>query len=180
MNIREATINDANSIANINISSWRVTYNGIMTDDFLNNMSIERNKKSWFKTISDSNKSHFIYVAEDRNKNVIGFILGGKERSGNEKYKGEIYAVYIKNNFHRKGIGRQLVLTLIERLINENILTLLVWVLEENPACLFYKALGGKDISKKEIEIGGKKLIEVAFGWQDIHTIVNSYSKNTT
>ena len=82
------------------------------------------------------------------------------------------YAVYIKKNFHRKGIGRQLFLTLIKRLLNDNISSLLVWVLKENPACLFYRALGGKEISTREIEIGGKKLIELAFGWQDTNIVI--------
>lgn len=42
---------------------------------------------------------------------------------------------------------------------------MLVWVLVDNPACQFYAALGGNPVHEKEIEIGGKPLIEVAYGW---------------
>jgi hypothetical protein len=31
----------------------------------------------------------------------------------------------------------------------------------------FYSALGGKLVHEKELEIGGKPLIEVAYGWMD-------------
>jgi hypothetical protein len=45
---------------------------------------------------------------------------------------------------------------------------MLIWVIEENPACRFYEALGGKRIDTRDSEIGGKKLREIAYGWEDI------------
>lgn len=50
---------------------------------------------------------------------------------------------------------------------------MLIWVIKENPACQFYKALGGKEIDTREIEIGGKKLTEIAYGWNDITNFKN-------
>jgi hypothetical protein len=45
--------------------------------------------------------------------------------------------------------------------------SMLVWVLVDNPACQFHAALGGKVVHEKELTIGGKPLIEVAYGWMD-------------
>ena len=42
---------------------------------------------------------------------------------------------------------------------------MLVWVLADNPACRFYEMLGGQKVNKKEIEMKGTKLIEIAYGW---------------
>ena len=44
---------------------------------------------------------------------------------------------------------------------------MLVWVLEDNPACKFYEALGGRRIQSKNIEMRGSTLIELAYGWTD-------------
>ncbi|WP_274651023.1 hypothetical protein [Paenibacillus humicola] len=43
---------------------------------------------------------------------------------------------------------------------------MLIWVLSENPNRYFYEALGGRFIREKEIEIGGTKLKESAYGWK--------------
>lgn len=49
---------------------------------------------------------------------------------------------------------------------------LAAWVLEANSACNFYTALNGQKIQHKEIDIGGSKLIEVAYGWTDISVLL--------
>jgi len=38
-------------------------------------------------------------------------------------------------------------------------------VLEQNSAIVFYKRIGGIQISQKLVEIGGVALPELAFGW---------------
>jgi hypothetical protein len=50
--------------------------------------------------------------------------------------------------------------------------SMLVFVLQENSSRLFYEALGGKKIDTVEAEIGGKKLSELVYGWEDISDIV--------
>ncbi len=51
---------------------------------------------------------------------------------------------------------------------------MLVWVLVDNPACQFYAALGGEIVHEQELTIGGKPLIEVAYGWVDIGNLGTS------
>jgi hypothetical protein len=41
-----------------------------------------------------------------------------------------------------------------------------IWVLAENPAKKFYEKMGGRYIMQQEIEIGDKKFIESAYGWE--------------
>ncbi|MEM9090475.1 MAG: GNAT family N-acetyltransferase [Cyanobacteria bacterium P01_F01_bin.53] len=69
----------------------------------------------------------------------------------------------------QKGVGRELVRLTAQRLINMEIHSMLTWVLEANPACNLYEALGGQCVQKKILnEIGGRKLSEIAYGWADI------------
>ncbi len=50
---------------------------------------------------------------------------------------------------------------------------MLVWVLAENPSRRFYEVLGGKQLCEQEITIGGVTLVEVAYGWKNLHRLVN-------
>lgn len=79
-----------------------------------------------------------------------------------------MYAIYILKEYQGKGIGRLLVKSVVDDLKDKNLNSMLIWAIEENPACRFYEALGGKKIDTEEIEIGGKNLSEVAYGWDDI------------
>lgn len=49
--------------------------------------------------------------------------------------------------------------------------SMVVFVLKDNISRLFYEALGGIEIDCIEIEIGGKKLTELVYGWKDIRNI---------
>ncbi|EIJ79686.1 GNAT family N-acetyltransferase [Bacillus methanolicus] len=64
---------------------------------------------------------------------------------------------------------------LVKRVINElknlKIYSMLVLVLEDNSSRYFYEALGGEKIDTVEVEIFGKNLNELVYGWHDIRTI---------
>jgi GNAT superfamily N-acetyltransferase len=113
-----------------------------------------------------------VYVAEDEPGKIVGFISGGPEPSGDILYTGEIDAIYLLASHQGQGIGRRLVVSLASRLIEENMTALLVWVLAANPARKFYERLGGQLIYEKQTSIGGASLIEVAYGWQNAHTLI--------
>lgn len=44
----------------------------------------------------------------------------------------------------------------------------MVWVLEGNPALLFYQKAGGKVAASKAIQIGNERLKEIAVGWTSL------------
>jgi len=62
----------------------------------------------------------------------------------------------------------------VEKLGRSGIASMLVWVLVDNPAYQFYAALGGKRVHEKELEIGGKPLIEVAYSWLNTRSLRGS------
>ena len=49
----------------------------------------------------------------------------------------------------------------------------MVWVLADNPSRRFSEALGGTFVADKVIEVGGKALVEVAYGWGDLRALTN-------
>lgn len=182
MIIRQATHNDVSGIARVNVDTWQTTYQGIISDEYLANLSYKKRASSWKKILSKAYRnSIFTYVAENELGKIIGFANGGLVRDYQQGtlldrdsvYEGELYAIYILESNQRQGIGRCLFQTVAEKLVGSGINSMLVWVLADNPACRFYDALGGRRVSEKQIERGGKRLAEVAYGWLNIASLVS-------
>ena len=97
VNIRQAKIEDTEKIVDININSWISTYKDIVPKDVIEKRKTNRNEiiNRWKKKIEEDQS---FYVIED-NQEIFGFVSFGN--SYNEKYKdyGEIYSLYLKDNF---------------------------------------------------------------------------------
>jgi GNAT superfamily N-acetyltransferase len=165
MIIRKADSKDISGIAKVHVDSWRTTYKGIVPDTYLNNLTYESREQIWKRGI----ETNHVYIAEDEYGQIVGFATGGEERTGKyEKYKGELYAIYLLEEQQGKGLGQKLFKSVVDDLKDKRLNSMVIWALEENPACLFYERLGGKKIDEAEIEIDGRKLGEIAFGWDDL------------
>ena len=172
MYIRTATVHDAAAIAYVHVESWRTTYQGIVPDDFLARLSYEQREQFWRQILTEPGSHTIVYVAEDEPGKVIGFASGGPERSGDPLYTGELYAIYVLAQHQGQGVGRQLVISLVHRLLQKGMRAMLLWVLAENSARKFYERLGGQPVYEKSVTIGGIPCLEVAYGWQDIQTLI--------
>ncbi len=169
MLIRPARISDAEGIARVHVDSWRTAYPGIVPDDYLANMSYEQRSGVWESILSEADETNPNYVAVDDNGVVVGFAGGGPERSGDPDLDGELYVLHLLEDSQRRGAGRRLVTSVASDLARNGMVSMFVWVLEQNrPACHFYEALGGLPVRKQEISIGGVTLAEVGYGWPDI------------
>lgn len=168
MIIREAHIEDAAGIAKVHVDTWRTTYAGIVPDEFLANMTYESYEKRWINNLNNTTDGTFTYVAEDDSGQIVGFVSGGTERTGDPIYNGELYAIYILKDHQGQGIGSLLTQTLVKRLLQESTNSMLLWVLADNPARRFYEVLGGRLVKTSQIEIGDIMLDEIAYGWIDI------------
>jgi len=170
MLIRRATAEDAEAIARVHVESWRAAYAGIVPDEFLAALSVERRAAQWRETVAPERQSYLV-VAEDEGA-VIGFAVAGPGRESDATYTGELYAIYLQPERQGQGVGRALVREIARELQRRGLGSMLVWVLAENPARKFYEALGGQYVREKEIEIGGKALIEVAYGWKSLAPLI--------
>lgn len=168
MRIREAMIGDEEGIARVHVDSWRTTYKGIVSDEYLNQLSYEQRAENWRRGIG----INAIYVAEE-NGQIVGFATGGKERTGNYSANGEIYAIYLLQTAQGQGIGKQLVEVIAMELKKQGYNSLLVWVLEMNSSTKFYESLGGKKIDEVMIEIGGEEFMEIAYCWDDLELLIH-------
>src|SRR5690242_19435028 len=114
MEIREATLDDAAAIARVHVESWRMTYAGLIPDEYLAGLNHADREEKWRETLAVRNGATF--VAVDEAEGIVGFASGGPERSGNRDYTGELYAIYILEDWQRRGIGKALTSTVAKRL----------------------------------------------------------------
>ena len=167
--IHPATIDDAKAIARIQVETWQSAYRGMISDDFLDAMSVEERTYRWSEILQRPEQATF--VAEVEGQGIVGFASGGPEREGREDFRGELFGLYVLPERHGQGIGRQLVATFAQWLLNSGFESMMVWTLADNPFRRFYEHLGGKLFCEKDIEIGEQKLVEVAYGWDDVTTL---------
>ncbi|MDA1477311.1 GNAT family N-acetyltransferase [Bacillus changyiensis] len=170
--IRKAKASDADSIANVHVESWKTTYQGVLPDDTLSRLSVKNQAELWRTSLSDSQHEDIVYVAEETDGKMIGFASGGPNRDPLSKYKGEVSALYLLLQYQRKGIGSQLMKAIVEELVKKNIKSLMVWVLAGNPSINFYKKLGGRQSTTKQIQIGEDDFKAIAIGWTDINSFL--------
>ena len=168
MIIRDAVVTDAAGIARVRVDTWRSAYAGMMPDDYLSNLSYEESEKGFLEQfIPPHSPDQFVIVAEDENNTIIGYTIGGLNRDNDPKYIGEVYAIYIQPGYQHFGTGASLLKGAVERLIERDIHSMIIWVVAQNPARGFYEALGGKIVHFRDIQKHGFSLPEVAYGWKD-------------
>jgi ribosomal protein S18 acetylase RimI-like enzyme len=173
MVIRRARPEDAAAIARVHVESWRSTYAGLLPERLLLKLSSARHEARWWRhVLGRFRRSHFVYVAEDPREGVVGFVSGGAARDRELEYDGEVYALYVLDEFHESGIGSALFQRLSERLLRECGPSMVVWVLSSNPSRFFYERLGGKRIATRRDRMGGAEVEETAYGWVDIAQLV--------
>jgi len=181
MVIREARSADASAIARVHVETWRSAYAGIVREDVLANMSLQRCEMGHRAAIGGGGQGCWTLVAEEEAAaGVVGFARGGAERCGNAVFRGEIYALYVLAEHQRRGIGRALVAAVAAELLAHGMHSVLIWALKENPSRGFYENLGGRYVGEKEVTIGGDSLVEVAYGWEDIRPLARATDRSSS
>ena len=173
--IRPARKDDAAAIAKIHVETWRSTYAGLLPDNLLLRMNVDEHEARWWRhALGRYRRNHFVYVAESKEHGVVGFGSGGPTREPQLPYKGEIYTLYLSDEFQGMGFGKRLFTQLAERSMRDRGPSLIVWVLAGNPARFFYESMFGKPVARRPGTMAGAKIEELAYGWDDAHILVES------
>jgi ribosomal protein S18 acetylase RimI-like enzyme len=142
MNIRQATLNDANALAKLHIDSWRSAYRGLVPDTHLASLDYESRAQHFWESLANSAEE--MYLVEGNNK-VFGFLTLGvcRDADVDQATTGEIWGIYLAPGHWRKGIGTSLC-RYGERLLRErHYRSVKLWVFADNPQAIrFYEAMG--------------------------------------
>ena len=172
--IRKANNSDLKGIIRVDVETWKTAYKGVVPDNFIKGFIIRSEDERWQKQLVHMIEDNTFFVAETNKREIVGFAIGGLERSNHPNYEGELMGIYILKEYQRQGIGKALTQKIVEELIKMKVRSMLVWVLENNPYRVFYETLGGKVVDKKEHEV--LKLPIVGYGYDNLKELIKILS----
>lgn len=170
IHIRRAIKEDISGIAKVHADSWKTTYKGIFTNEILDNITYEQREKQWENIFQKEDNSQYGFVAETLTGEIIGFIDGGIERTGTYNCDMELYAIYILQKYQGLKVGKRLFQAFLSKCKKNNMQSLLVWVVTNNPSKKFYEKYNPEKIDTKFIE--RLNIEETAYCWKDINNII--------
>ena len=175
MIIRQAKRSDIQQMAEVQVSSWNTTYRGLFPDDIIDSRTVEsrsKNMSTHWKGFEGDEGTRIVLVAETEEKEIVGFSAGGDIFVKGLPYDGECYAIYIIKEYQGKGIGALLMKKLAEFLLSINYISMIIWVLEKNPACKFYEKIGGVVKERKIDKYGEEEFYLVGYVWENVETVL--------
>jgi len=132
MIIRKAMPDDAYDFAKCHAACWQDAYEGIIPDDYLDNMRSEHEERAeqCKKTLSDPGDCEFLYAELDGK--MVGRLIFGKGRDEDKPDAGEIHAIYLLKEFWNRGYGRQMLDFALSDLKKSGYREVFIWVIDEN------------------------------------------------
>lgn len=174
IHIRRATKDDIAGIVKVHVESWKTTYKGIFANEILENVTFEQRKKQWENIFQKEDNPQYRFIAEMLTGEIIGFIDGGTERMDTYNCDMELYAIYILQDYQGLKVGKRLFQALLSECINNNMESLLVWVVSNNPSKKFYEKYNPEKIDTKLLE--RLNVEEIAYAWRDMDCLYKSLS----
>lgn len=169
--LRPAGIADAGAIARVHVTTWRAAYAGMVPEAYLVAMTELRTMRQWRHILGRPQSEETVLVAEVQaagGPQVVGFGSGGSSRARDLPYRGEIYTLYVADDWQDRGIGRALISALFQDLVARGHGDALIWVLSANPSRFFYEAVGGSAVAERQENFAGARLDETGYAWPDL------------
>jgi ribosomal protein S18 acetylase RimI-like enzyme len=158
--VRPADLGDSAAIAEAHVTSWQVAYKGLLPDEVLGRLDVQRRTDFWREQIAEG--APVLVAAFDGA--VVGFSSYGAARHDDQSW-GEIYAIYVLPGYWGAGHGHRLITATESALFASGYRQALLWVLDSNlRARQFYERQGwmGTPTVMKDT-IGQVEVIEVRY-----------------
>lgn len=146
--IRAATRDDADSITDVQVASWRAGYAHVFPESVLFADDFDSSRRTFWNAWRFA-PGHRIAVATeddgDKGGRVIAFCSYGPERERARGFtgRGEVWAFYLHPDRWGSGAASELMDHVEQRLRAEGFATAVLWVLDDNPrARRFYERHG--------------------------------------
>ena len=160
--VRPAMPEDAAGIAVVHVAAWRSAYAGILLEDYLAGMSVQRQAAYYQAGLL---AGHAALVA-DADGIIVGFVTMGRRRAG--LADGEIETLYVQDDWRDQGAGRLLMQGAAQRLARAGCRSVFLWVLRDNPSRWFYQHIGGRVAATGTTSVAGQAVAKTAYVWDPI------------
>lgn len=145
--IRQAAETDARGISEVHISSWKAAYTGLIPQEQIDQLDLDRREQGWRQLLRQSNerteaqRRGWVAVVNGR---IVGFaVTQAATEDDLDTSTHELSALYLEPAVWRLKIGTGLLGAAEKALREVGIPTAILWVLEANDAATrFYEAQG--------------------------------------
>jgi GNAT superfamily N-acetyltransferase len=140
--IRDATVDDADAVALVHIHGWQWGYRGLLPGEYLDGLSAERRAEQWRSWLLEPGGTRTRLADEDGA--CVGFAVSGPSRDpGTNDDTGEVYAIYVEEEVAGTGVGTELLRSAVAWLTGRGFARATLWVLSGNArARRFYEREG--------------------------------------
>lgn len=157
--IRNVRKDDIISVADIKVKGWQNAYRGIISDDYLDSMDIEKNISKMYRNY---NSNGFIVAVV--NNEVVGFCRYISDCDS--PYLGELSALYVRPDLKGIGIGTKLFDYVVNEFKKCGKTKMILWCLKDNyKSRKFYSNKGGKIIGEKSFYLNDVLYTDVCFSF---------------
>jgi RimJ/RimL family protein N-acetyltransferase len=165
VDVRAATVADAEGIARVHVASWQAAYGGLLPDDFLAGLRWQDRAETWRERLAADNTDDSTWVLRS-NDRIIGFASIGPARDDDRAAltSWELYGIYLDSAAWQRGLGRGLAQRVLAE-VPDRVADVSLWVLAGNArARRFYERLGfALDGTTKTDVIGGREVLELRY-----------------
>lgn len=145
--IREAILEDAWAIANVNYLTWLHAYRGLIPDSELDSLNLEALTDQWKQNLTVVSSLGITFVAMDSGS-IVAYsrFYPSVDPDDDQIIVATIGSLYVNPEFERKGIGRKLMATILEAVKRHDFKEATLHVLVNNQrARRFYEHLGWEE-----------------------------------
>ena len=181
MHVRLAQEADTPAMARVMVDTYMRAHKGQIPEEVWlkrrEEWTYQVSEQAWARTLRDiadgSSPRECVYLAIDTptgeaGDQIVGIVMGGPAEVGPWEHAGDIYALYVRFDRQRRGVGRHLLGAAANHLSQLGMTALIIRSLPANtPANRFYESLGGQIIGECEVEEYGYRILERIYGWAD-------------
>jgi GNAT superfamily N-acetyltransferase len=143
VSVRRAVAADAADIARVHVGSWQSAYRGLMSDELLDGLSVQKRADQWRSWLGPAgDRAHTLVGARDGE--ILGFatLRICSRDEGERDDVGEVPALYVLPSAWGAGVGAALMAACVEEMRAAGCREAILWMLEGNErAARFYERL---------------------------------------
>ena len=142
LEVREATPDDAESIAVVHVASWQWAYAGLLPADRLASLSTQQRAQRWSEVLTEPNDA--LTLVGERAGRIVGFASAGPARDDDlAPGVGELWGLYVHPDVAGDGTGYRLHEGAMAWLREQGARSAVLWMLRGNKrAHAFYERQG--------------------------------------
>ena len=162
LRIREATAADIPELARLHVETWNATYAPFL----IQGPSVAIREAQWREAFGRSDPRWFCYVVCNELGELIGFAQANASKR--PQFAGELNKIYVRRDYQRLGLGRQLMALVAARFLSLGIESMWLFGDPRNPSREAWIALGATK-TDPDSSTGN-------YGWTDLRPLARQAS----